>query len=321
MTLPKDGNPTIHWTFNSAPSVNLECPKANLSVQLGQDMKTGGDRITGPSVALRYPVRINLKDELGLEPALKLLNRVRMFFSLLMGRVLALEEASMRLIIEDKPHDMRFHGLIATQQAEKPAECIVDIEGPEELAKLLDQWLIKFESMKDAIRLHMDALEQRNLPMQMRFQIFVRAIEALHRKTSSTLGRPIDRDPILKVLQERGIPNDVIDRVGGVLAHAHEPGLRQRLKHYWDAFAVELAVLRPSESKKTFVGRVAATRNHYAHRTDKDDQVLEGGDLWDHTEAIKAISHMALLQEIGAKLGSIGQAMLNRRFAEFTIRT
>jgi hypothetical protein len=107
----------------------------------------------------------------------------------------------------------------------------------------------------------------------------------------------------------------------GVLAHAHEPGLRQRLKSYWDQFAAEVATLRPQATKSEFVGRVVSTRNHFAHRTDKDRQVLEGGDLWDHTETMKAISHMALLNEIGGNVAGLGKAMLDKRFAKYVLPT
>jgi hypothetical protein len=85
--------------------------------------------------------------------------------------------------------------------------------------------------------------------------------------------------------------------------------------------ACEVAVLRPRDRRKSFVGRVAATRNHYAHRTDPDEQVLEGVDLWDATETVKAMSHIALLQAVGADTTGLAQNMLRRRFVQYAIRT
>ena len=188
------------------------------------------------------------------------------------------------------------------------------------LAPLLDSWLSRYDELEDPIRLHMSGLEQRRLPTELRFQIFIQALEALHRRTSLTSAAAIDRDPILATLRERGITNDVVDRVSGVLAHAHEPGLRQRLRHYCNQFEPEITTLRPTETRRGFISRVAATRNHYAHRTDRDDQVLGGLDLWDATETIKSLSHMALLREIGADTVGIGRTMLDRRFAEYALR-
>ena len=115
------------------------------------------------------------------------------------------------------------------------------------------------------------------------------------------------------------MPTDVIDRVKGVMAHAHEPGLRQRLKHYFALFEQELKILRPNFHQKTYISRSVATRNHFAHRTDHNDHVFEGIDLWDATETMKALSQLALLSKIGAEIEGIGQKMLDTRFVNYSI--
>jgi hypothetical protein len=310
---------SLTWFFRAASPLVLRCPDSRIEVCIGQDMRTGGDPISGPSMAFRYSARVIFEEELALFDALAQLNRVRLFFSLLMGRVLAINEVALRLEDADGQHDARVHGLTSTQRSPKPAERIVGFAGPEELAQLLDRFLCRYQEIGEAVHLHMDGLEQQRLPLQLRFQIFIQAIEALHRRTVVAAGDPIDAQAVKEVLRERGIASDVVDRVGGVLAHAHEPGLRKRLRTYWDQFAPEIAVLRPAMEKRTFVGRVVATRNHFAHRTDRDEQVLQGTDLWDHTETVKAISHMALAAEIGASVTGMGTTMLDRRFAEYVI--
>lgn len=310
---------SLTWSFRAAPPVVLQCPNSKLEVHIGQDMRTEGDLIASASMIFRYSARVVFEEELGLHAALMQLNRIRLFFSLLIGRVLAIDEVALRLEDVNGKHDATIHGLIPTRRSAKPAERIVGFSGPDELARLLDRFLSRYEEIGEAVHLHMDGLEQRALPLQLRFQIFIQAIEALHRRTVLAAGDPIDAEAVKQVLREQGVAGDVVDRVGGVLAHAHEPGLRQRLKSYWDQFASEIAILRPTLDKRTFVGRVVATRNHYAHRTDRDAQVLEGIELWDHTETVKAISHMALAAEIGATVAGIGSTMLDRRFAEFAM--
>jgi hypothetical protein len=184
----------------------------------------------------------------------------------------------------------------------------------------LDRWLTRADGLSDAINLHFQGLEHRDLDPALRFQLFIQAIEAAHRRSAPPAGKPIAVEPILQALRDKGIANDVVDRVGGVLAHAHEPGLRQRLKHYWDLFAPELAVLRPGLTRKDAVGRLAATRNFYAHRTDPTPQVMDGPDLWDGAELAKAISHLVLLREIEVDVSGLGQTMITAGFAEFTVR-
>ena len=319
MIMPEQGGFIMHWTIASPPAVVLECPDAGVTIRLGQHIRTGGDIIRGPSVSLSYPAEVVFPEKVEPDAALQMIHRVRLFFSMLMGRMLPITEASVRFEVEDRPHDMPIHGLLPTEPSDKPSERLVGQADAPTLARMLDCWLVRYDELEDAIRLHTSALEQRRLPVELRFQIFVQALEALHRRTAPSVADPIDAEPVLAALRDRGVPNGVVDRVAGVLAHAHEPGLRQRLRDYWNTMTAEIAALRPTQTRSRFVGRVVATRNHYAHRTDREDQVLEGAELWDATELVKAISHMALLTEISVDITGMGQAMLDRRFTEFSM--
>lgn len=62
---------------------------------------------------------------------------------------------------------------------------------------------------------------------------------------------------------------------------------------------------------------MVATRNYYAHRLDKITQVLTGKDLRNATELVKAISHMAILTEIGVNINGIGKTMKEKSFVNF----
>jgi len=310
---------STQWTIMVPSTVDLSCPASALTLRLGQNIAMSGNPIDGPRLKLTYPVEILFDEAVDYVAALRMMHRVRQFFSMAMGRVLPITEASVRFDVNERPHDMPIYGILPTEACEKPKDRLLQTLSPELLATLLDRWLARYDELADAIRLHLNGLEQRTLPLELRFQTFVQALEALHRRTAPVAAAPIDKAPIVAALRERDVPKDVIDRVAGVLEHAHEPGLRQRLKHYWDLMAGELATLRPAETRKTFVGKVVATRNHYAHRTDAIDQVLAGAELWDATEMVKAMSHIALLLELNADVTGIGQTMLLRGFAEFTV--
>lgn len=103
--------------------------------------------------------------------------------------------------------------------------------------------------MNDAVKLHYQGLEQ-NLVTELRFQLFMQAIEGFHRRTVPPLAKPADINHVVKILEQEKIAPDMIDKVEGILAYAHEPGLRQRLKYYWDLFSEEIAALSPIFSKK-----------------------------------------------------------------------
>ena len=317
LIVPETGGMIMNYTVASPPAVVLECPSAGVTLRLIQHIRFGGDPINGPTLTLTYPIELVFSAEVSIDVALRSMLRVGQVLSLVMGRILPINSASIEMPGEGNPHEVAIHGLLAIDAVERPADPILSTITPVILETVIDRWLSRYDELGDAIRLHMSGLEQRRIPTELRFQIFIQALEALHRRTASPTAPAIDSGPILEALRERGIPNDIVDRVSGVLAHAHEPGLRQRLRHYWDQFETEINTLRPAESRRTFIGRVAATRNHYAHRTDRDDQVLDGTDLWDATETVKAISQMALLREVGAATAGIGQAMLDRRFTEY----
>ena len=306
MTLPEQGGFSMHWTIAPAPAVALDCPDAGIVVKLGQGIQVGGNVIDGPTITLTYPAEVVFPEEVGPERALETLHRVRLFFSMLMGRVLPITKTTVTFDLEDRPHEMTVHGLLPTEPSDRPFDQLLADTDPAKVAQLLDRWLTRFDDFGDAIRLHLSALEQRKMPIELRFQIFVQALEALHRRTVPSTAARIDIGPVSAVLREHGVSSGIVDRVAGVLAHAHEPGLRRRLKDYWNAMQAEVLALRPSEVRDSFVGRVVATRNFYAHRTDRDDQVLSGADLWDATELVKALSHMALLTEIGADIAGMG---------------
>jgi hypothetical protein len=320
LTFHGDELVTLNWALRPVKPVTLDCAGSGLVIELGQDVQTTGDLVAGPTIAFRYPAALHFAAPVGLEEALAAIHRMRRILSLMMGRVLAVEDVYVGLTVDARPHRVRVHGLRPVRTADTPDSPIVPVDLAE-LGHLIDRWMHNYERLSEALDLHFQALEQRDLDLSLRFQLFVQAVEALHRRTLGPTGAPIVIDPILETLRANGVKDDVIDRVGGVLAHAHEPGLRQRLKHYVDSFKAELAVLRPDLKSKSFVGAVAATRNFYAHRTDRTSQVLEGADLWDATELVKALSHFAILKAIDAPLTGVAERMVENRFVQFSIRT
>lgn len=317
MTFYSDDEVTLQWTLSAPPLVPLACGEAGLEVALGQDIETDPDRISALSVRFRYPAIIIFPTPVTLDTALPVIRGLQQLFSLLMGRVLGIDQAGLTLSPTDQGQMVTLHGLVGTRRTEFPAQKLVAFDGALGLAGLLDRWLVRADGLADAVTLHFQALEQHDLEPALRFQLFIQAIEAAHRRSAPPAEPVIAVAPILEVLRARGLASDVVDRVGGILAHAHEPGLRQRLKHYWDLFAAELAVLRPNLTRKAAIAGLAATRNFYAHRTDLTDQVLQGSALWNATELVKAISHLVLLRAIDAEIAGVGQAMITNSFVQF----
>ena len=152
-----------------------------------------------------------------------------------------------------------------------------------------------------------------NLSLQ--FQFFIQAIEALHRKTvSSEKRKDIDTDKIYSTLRQADVPMDICHRIKGMLAHINEPGLRTRLKSYWDIFSEELNDTFPAIKKNDIINKLVETRNYYAHRPDKSENILTGYELLRAVNIVKMISHLAILKEIGVDTKGIGKIMKKERF-------
>lgn len=311
----------VQWSYAAAPALVLNCPRASLTITAAQDFSTSSQTRDSATMTFAYPLKVVFSEPVDLYDALPTLHRIRQFCSLLLGRVLNIDRIVLRLPQEDgRPHDADVLGVRPVRRLKRPERRIVDFDGPDAMALLLDAWLSGADAMEEVIGLHFQGLEQEDLSPTLRFQLFVQAIEAAHRRSGAAVGTSVDIEPIADTLKEKGVAGDVIDRVTGILAHAHEPGLRQRLKSYWEAFEAELAVIRPSYRRKGFVSRLVATRNYYAHRTDLTPDVLQDADLWDATEFVKAISHLVILQMIGAEITGVGQRMLEERFVRFAIQ-
>lgn len=321
LVLGNDSALQVNWSYAPPPAVTLNCPTAGLQIALWQESTTSSETRDRAMMTFAYPMTVTFPDATGLYDALPVLHRIRQFCSLLMGRVLDIERVVMRLPQDGgRPHNADVLGVHPVKRSDRPERRIAIFEDPASLATLLDAWLDRADGLEEAIELHFQMLQQEELSWSLRFQQFAQALEAAHRRSGAPVGEPIDVAAVTDTLRERGVADDMIDRVRGMLAHAHEPGLRQRLRSYWDALADELAVLRPGLTRNAFVNRLVATRNYYAHGLDMSSEVLEGADLWDGTEFLKAMSHLVLLQAIGADVTGVGQRMLEERFVRFAIR-
>lgn len=309
----------VNLTYKQAKPVELECHHDNLVVKLEQENIWNSDEIAGPSFTFKYPAVLHLEKPINLCTALKLMHKIRLFFSLLMGRALGINEAYLDIIDEEHLGEVNIHGIRARQSSDKPYQRIVNCNCSDELAILFDHWMCRADDLTDVISLHFQGLEQYDLETALRFQLFVQAIEAAHRRMVPPVEKKIDTKLVIESLRSNGGTEETIDRIQGVLSHAHEPSLRNRLTYYWDNFKDEIHVLLPNLDKKKMISRLVETRNFYAHRMDKTRQVLEGKELWDAVELLKAISHMIILQEIKAPVAGIGKSMLDNSFVQFTI--
>lgn len=202
----QNGSAQVEWSYSAPGSVTLDCPTAGLQVALGQDAKTSSKTRDQATITFAYPMTVIFPEAVGLYEVLPVLHRIRQFCSLLMGRILDIERVVLRLPQEGgRSHDAEVFGVHPVKRSDRPKHRIARFDDPAALAILLDAWLDRVDTLEDAIDLHFDALEQEDLSLPLRFQLFVQAIEAAHRRSGAPAGEPINVDVVVETLRERSV--------------------------------------------------------------------------------------------------------------------
>lgn len=305
----------ITSTYYPSKPVTINCPSCDMKLELCRSLSFKKLSRNKQLRTFSYPINLNFTKPVDFNFALNKIYSVRKFFSFLFGRILDINSISMHINDNGIPATVDVYGFRKILRSKKPSNSIVHLNNISELSPLLDKWLEIEENIKLAVNLHYQGLELRQLNLSLQFQFFIQAIEALHRKTvSSEKQKDINTDKIYSTLRQADVPKDICDRIKGMLAHINEPGLRTRLKSYWDLFSEELTDAFPAIKKNDIINKLVETRNYYAHRPDKSENILTGYELLRAVNIVKMISHLAILKEIGVDTKGFGNIMKKERF-------
>ena len=302
-------------TYYPSKPVLINCPSCNMKLELHQSLSLKKLSRNKQLRTFSYPINLNFTKPVDFNFALNKIYSVRKFFSFLFGRMLDINSISMHINDNGIPATVDVYGFRKILRSKKPLNSIVHLNNIFELSPLLDKWLAIEENIKLAVNLHCQGLELRQLDQSLQFQLFIQAIEALHRKTvSSEKRKDINTDKIYSTLRQADVPKDICDRIKSMLAHINEPGLRTRLKSYWDLFSEELTDAFPAIKKNDIINKLVETRNYFAHRFEETENITTGYELLRAVNIVKMISHLAILKEIGVDTKGIGNIMKKERF-------
>ena len=305
----------ITSTYYPSKPVIINCPSCDMKLELWRSLSFKKLSRNKQLRTFSYPINLNFTKPVDFNFALNKIYSVRKFFSFLFGRILDINSISMHINDNGIPATVDVYGFRKILRYKIPSNSIVHLNNISELSPLLDKWLEIEENIKLAVNLHYQGLELKQLNLSLQFQFFIQAIEALHRKTvSSEKQKDINTDKIYSTLRQADVPKDICDRIKSMLAHINEAGLRTRLKSYWDLFSEELNDTFPTIKKNDIINKLVETRNYYAHRPDKSENVLTGYELLSAVNIVKMISHLAILKEIGVDTKGIGNIMKKERF-------
>ena len=276
-------------TYYPSKPVLINCPSCNMKLELHQSLSLKKLSRNKQLRTFSYPINLNFTKPVDFNFALNKIYSVRKFFSFLFGRMLDINSISMHINDNGIPATVDVYGFRKMLRSKKPLNSIVHLNNIFELSPLLDKWLAIEENIKLAVNLHCQGLELRQLDQSLQFQLFIQAIEALHRKTG-------------------------YDGVQKSRAKKDKIPLIQRLTDYWDIFSDELKDAFPDIKNDNILKKLVKTRNYFAHRFEETENITTGYELLSAVNIVKMISHLAILKEIGVDTKGIGNIMKKERF-------
>ena len=272
-----------------APSVFINCPSCDMKLELWRSLSFKKLSRNELLSTYSYPIILHFAKPVDFNFALNKIYSVRKFFSFLFGRILDINSISTEIDNDDIHATVDVYGFRKILRSKKPSNSIVHLNNISELSPLLDKWLEIEENIKLAVNLHCQGLELRQLDQSLQFQLFIQAIEALHRKTG-------------------------YDGVQKSRAKKDKIPLIQRLTDYWDIFSDELKDAFPDIKNDNILKKLVKTRNYFAHRFEETENITTGYELLRAVNIVKMISHLAILKEIGVDTKGIGNIMKKERF-------
>lgn len=300
-------------------TAEVHCAESSVTLKFAQEANIDPDIQSGPKFKLSYPILIEFNDEVEIDFALQTIIRISELFSLIVGEISYVRGCEVYLDDGERP---QFYKVIGA--SESTPEKLIKPSGPPlfdlpVVGKLADKWLVRYPNIKDAASLHMDAIRNRELPPEIVFQMFIQAIELLHREKNPAKTKIFDQSEFESaVAGVSGMDKITLKRIIGISKFLNEPGLRKRVLDCFKILGDQLLLLRPeaknSRSRAALSDRIVSTRNYFAHRGTKEEKVFEGVDLFNAIELLKFISYCSLLHEIGAPVEGLAQRLLDKGF-------
>jgi hypothetical protein len=140
----------------------------------------------------------------------------------------------------------------------------------------------------------------------------VHALEAHHRRTTSTLNLPEDEHENRMESILGAVPEEHKKWLEGELKYSNELKLRKRIKHIFDGHPRTLdSVVGSGKDKKRFVNKVIDTRNYLTHFDESlKDRAARGAELHRLNDKLTHLLEMCLMAEIGFEDDEIKKAVI-----------
>ena len=176
----------------------------------------------------------------------------------------------------------------------------------------VEKWLARAEILDPVYQRYLGTVYNPRMFLEQRFLNLAQALEAYHRRTTTTLDLPEDehRKRMESILG--AVPEEHREWLEGKLRYSNEPSLRKRIKHIFDGHpqTVDSVVGTSGQDKRSFVNKVIDTRNYRTH-LDKslEDRAARGEELHRINDKLRKLLEMCLMAEIGFEDDEIKKAV------------
>jgi hypothetical protein len=180
----------------------------------------------------------------------------------------------------------------------------------------VEKWLARAEILDPVYQLYLGTVYNPPMFLEQRFLNLVRALEAYHRRTTTTLDLPEDEHEKRMESILRTVPEEHSAWLEGEPEYSNESKLRKRIKHIFDRHpqAVNSVVENSSKDKKSFVNKSIDTRNNRAHFDESlKDRAPRGEELHRINNELTHLLEMCLMAEIGFEDDEIKKAVTGLR--------
>ncbi|PYZ99096.1 hypothetical protein CR205_11215 [Alteribacter lacisalsi] len=181
-------------------------------------------------------------------------------------------------------------------------------EAKDSLGKLFNNWFEKQDKLETIINLHLSKFYKESY-IETTFLESVQTLEIYHRKVYNTkyFDEELYTEHSSKVIDyiASNIPEELHERLFGLLEHGNEYSLNKRLKELLNKFqpsTLQFILGKDnSKSKKRFVNQLVDTRNYLTHYElgSKKNVLMKGEDKYYASEKIRLLVTILLYKEIG----------------------
>jgi hypothetical protein len=187
---------------------------------------------------------------------------------------------------------------------------------PSGFGPAVENWLARAEILDPVYQLYLGTMYNPQMFLGQRFLNLVQALEAYHRRTTTTLNLPEDEHEkrIESILG--AVPEEHRTWLQGKLRYSNELILRKRIKHVFDGHprTVDSVVGTSSQDKRSFINKVIVTRNYRTHFDENlEDRAARGEELHRINDKLTQLLEMCLMAEIGFEDDEIRKAVTGLR--------